>query len=64
MNIWLKKMFERRNAAIRDNVCASCCEPILSFKDEVAEKEYRITGWCQFCQDKYFEQDPFVEEEE
>jgi len=64
MNEWLTRMFAKRDAAIEDHVCASCCEPILSFKDEVSEREYKITGWCQHCQDKFYEEDPYFEGED
>jgi hypothetical protein len=31
-----------------------CGQPISSFKDGLARKEYLISGLCQSCQDKVF----------
>ncbi len=34
--------------------CASCGEPPGTFRDAVAEREFRISGLCQPCQDAVF----------
>lgn len=34
-----------------------CGEPITQFKDELSAREYKITGMCQACQDKFYNED-------
>lgn len=53
-----------RQQSIADNICNLCGEQILSFRDEVSEKEYRISAMCQNCQDDLFEEDPYTESED
>ncbi len=36
-------------------VCPVCGKPITGFKDEISQKEYAITGYCQDCQDEVFD---------
>ena len=55
-------MLGRLKQSIEDGVCNLCGEPILSFEDPFSEREYYISGQCQFCQDKIFEHDSFVED--
>ena len=43
-----------RVASIKNNVCVSCNGPAREFKDSVSKQEYRLTGFCQACQDKTF----------
>ena len=31
-----------------------CGEPIGKFRDDMSAREYRISGFCQKCQDKVF----------
>ncbi len=40
--------------AKEDNICNLCGEQILSFRDELSQKEYNISAMCQNCQDEYF----------
>jgi len=35
-------------------VCSFCGNAITGFKDALSEKEHRISGFCQECQDKTF----------
>lgn len=37
--------------------CSWCGNEIISFKDELSEKEFKISGMCQECQDKTFVED-------
>lgn len=37
--------------------CRRCSEKVGKFKDELSEKEYKLTGWCQKCQDGYYEEE-------
>jgi hypothetical protein len=36
--------------------CALCGQNAWEFKDELSKKEYGISGMCQKCQDKVFEE--------
>lgn len=31
-----------------------CGKPIGQFRDELSLREYKISGWCQRCQDIHF----------
>ena len=50
-----------RTTAIESNKCVrkpiGCGEPIKGFRDELSEREYRISGLCQNCQDEIFRED-------
>jgi hypothetical protein len=43
-----------RRQSIEQNVCAWCGDKITGFRDKLSEKEYRISGLCQRCQDATF----------
>ncbi len=43
-----------RRGAIKDDECTWCGKKATSFRDELSEKEYTISGFCQECQDKTF----------
>ncbi len=51
--------FSGRTTAIKADLCVKppigCGEPATKFKDELSRKEYTISGWCQKCQDGFFE---------
>jgi len=34
--------------------CPACGKPITQFRDALSEKEYRLSGLCQECQDEVF----------
>lgn len=36
-------------------ICVSCGKPATEFKDEKSAREYKITGYCQDCQDEIFD---------
>ena len=38
--------------SIQNDICSSCGKPALNFKDELSQREYTISGFCQDCQDK------------
>ena len=44
-----------RIPAIEADRCAKCGNDAKHFKDEVSRKEYAIIGWCQQCQDSFYE---------
>lgn len=43
-----------RVQSIRNDECAWCSKPASSFRDQASEKEYTISGLCQWCQDQVF----------
>ncbi len=43
-----------RKGAVAEASCATCKGEASSFRDEVSEKEYTISGMCQTCQDDIF----------
>jgi len=43
-----------RSEALEQNKCAKCEVDITEFKDEISEREYKISAWCQTCQDGFF----------
>lgn len=52
-----KELFGRtRTEAVDTHTCVSCGEPAADFKDEISMIEWRITGFCQKCQDAIFEE--------
>ena len=48
----------QRRAAITEGRCVQppfgCGKPIKGFKNALSEKEFKISGLCQECQDKIF----------
>jgi len=36
------------------DVCVTCGGEVGEFRDELSQKEYRISGMCQKCQDSIF----------
>jgi len=44
-----------RSQAIAKKICVQCGQKAINFKDELSKKEYTISGFCQICQDNYFE---------
>ena len=43
-----------RSDAMAALVCVTCHQPVGAFRNPVSEKEYRISGMCQACQDGVF----------
>jgi hypothetical protein len=48
--------FEKEVKKVKNKICPHCNELIdeSSFRDELSEKEYTISGLCQTCQDEIF----------
>lgn len=44
-----------RVANISGDVCSLCNKEARKFKDPESEREYKISGMCQQCQDNFFE---------
>lgn len=40
-----------RTEAIENDICVSCGGPAVDFNDDLSRADYRITGFCQNCQD-------------
>lgn len=58
MNAFLDTILPHgREESIRSNVCAWCGKYVEGFKDALSVKEYRISGFCQACQDNAFKED-------
>ena len=43
-----------RTLALAGNQCVKCGESATDFRDELSQKEYGISGFCQSCQDGVF----------
>ena len=44
----------KRVDSIKADMCSWCGNPAVEFSDELSRREYRISGFCQECQDKTF----------
>ena len=44
----------KRSEALRLQKCAKCGTEAKDFKDEASVREYKLTAWCQSCQDEFF----------
>lgn len=51
-------IFPERRQALTEKKCLpqplGCGKPATSFKDGISAKEYNISGFCQACQDAFF----------
>jgi hypothetical protein len=45
--------FDRRGFIMADQ-CVFCKSPATKFRDDLSRKEFGISGMCQKCQDKVF----------
>lgn len=43
-----------RKASIQADKCAWCKDDATEFRNEISRQEYRISGFCQKCQDDTF----------
>ena len=43
-----------RKEAHQRSMCCKCGGDAKKFKNAVSIKEYKITGWCQTCQDDFY----------
>ena len=46
-----------RRGSIQADVCSWCKGPATYFRNIISRGEYRISGFCQECQDKTFGKD-------
>lgn len=50
----IESVFPGTKQAIDNKACPRCHVEIGEFKNDKSRREYLISGWCQFCQDKFF----------
>ena len=43
-----------RQLAVAAGQCVKCGTVDLNFRDEPSAREYKLTAWCQSCQDEFF----------
>jgi hypothetical protein len=43
-----------RETCKKTQLCVKCKKDATVFKDQISEKEYNLSGWCQDCQDFFF----------
>ena len=48
--------FPIASALIKKGYCPRCRKKITKFNDEISEREYEISGLCQFCKDMTFKE--------
>ena len=51
----INNIFPEVAGRIENKVCPMCGKPISKFKNELSEREYKISGMCQICQDDFFD---------
>lgn len=52
-----EEMFDMKQSdAIQSCTCVVCKYPATAFRDELSEREYKISGMCQKCQDEFFDE--------
>lgn len=52
MNDFISRLFGKdRLTTISQNKCMSCGNKVGAFKSALCEREYKISGLCQSCQD-------------
>lgn len=54
MSVDLSNLFPEQSENRAKGLCATCGEIPDTFKDELSEREFQITGQCQTCQDEIF----------
>ena len=50
----INKIFPLAFERVENKFCPLCGNSITKFKDELSEKEFKISGMCQICQDDFF----------
>jgi len=44
-----------RKQSILNRICLQCGKDAKMFKDDISKKEFGLSGFCQNCQDDFFE---------
>jgi len=48
-------MYGRSRAeCLSKGICVQCGEDAKEFRNEISEREFKLTVWCQKCQDDFF----------
>ena len=55
MPLDISELFPKETKNRSEGLCATCGNTPGDFKDEISEKEFKITGMCQACQDGLFD---------
>jgi len=56
MDEFTKKTFGKSLTECEEKgICTTCHEFVGGFSNDLGEREYRISGMCQKCQDKTFD---------
>ena len=50
----VERLFPGTVEKIEKKICPSCNNDVGVFRDLLSEKEYKISGMCQSCQDSVF----------
>jgi hypothetical protein len=53
-NLWFGRTYSECK---KEWICVSCGKQIEGFRDSLSAKEYQISGFCQSCQDRTFNED-------
>ena len=53
-NIANNQFGRSRAECFEKNICVKCGIEVTEFKDELSKKEYSLSGFCQKCQDDFF----------
>ena len=46
-----------RRKCLEEGVCVQCGNDAKEFRNEISEREFKLTAWCQKCQDDFFGED-------
>jgi hypothetical protein len=50
----LEALFPGTKQAASAGNCTFCRKPVTDFRNEISAREYKISGFCQKCQDNVF----------
>ena len=53
-DICIESFGRSRSLALAAGQCVKCGTYDLTFRDEPSKREYKLTVWCQSCQDEFF----------
>lgn len=43
-----------REQCLNEGICIQCGCDAKDFRNEISEREFKLTVWCQKCQDNFF----------
>ncbi len=53
-DIMKKAGFKKEVKLVEKGLCPFCKKKLTGFRDAISEREHKISGLCQECQDKTF----------